>query len=116
MVCASTETPQEGAIRAAHDIVGLEITLDRRVSKIKHAVTHHKITLYGYIAHLIPPDSVPQALDCADLRWVSPTDLDHYAFSSPQALLRSALHTFLSRGTRGDLQAALSFEEERTES
>ncbi|HLK55425.1 MAG TPA: A/G-specific adenine glycosylase [Chthonomonadaceae bacterium] len=111
VVCASAETPQEAAVRAAREIVGLEVELGKRVGKIKHAVTHHRITLYCFSARLRKSDAAPQQRDCAAVRWEPPDALDDYAFSSPQALLRSALHEFLTREIKGDIQPSLSFEE-----
>ena len=52
VACKSGESPQEGAIRAAKEIVGLEVQIGAKIGKVKHGVTHHRITLYGFEAQL----------------------------------------------------------------
>ena len=86
--------------------------LQERVGKIKHAVTHHRITLYGFAARPQPPDAVPipSPQDCAALRWESLDALDGYAFSSPQALLRNALLAHAAQEQTGAIQHTLSFD------
>lgn len=111
VVCASGETPQEGAIRAAREVAGLDARPGDKVGKVKHGVTHHRITLYGFEAFRTIPDALPMPLDCADLRWVSPDALDDYAFSSPQSLLCEALRQYVSRHKAGDTQPTLAFED-----
>jgi len=111
VVCNPGETPAEGAARAAREVVGLEVEIGAQVGRIKHGVTHHRITLYGFDARPLTPHPVPQALDCAAFRWETPDALANHAFSSPQVLLREALHTYLHRESRGDIQPSLSFEE-----
>ena len=111
VVCASGETPQEGAIRAAREVVGLEARIGAKVGKVKHGVTHHRITLYGFEAFCDTPDAAPVPLECAEIRWAAPSALAEYAFSSPQALLCEALHQYVTRHKAGDTQPALAFED-----
>ncbi len=111
VVCATGESPAEGAARAAWEVVGLEVEIGAKVGRIKHGVTHHRITLYGFDARPHDPHPIPQALDCAAFRWEMPDALTNHAFSSPQALLREALHTYLHREACGDLQPTLGLEE-----
>jgi A/G-specific adenine glycosylase len=111
VVCESGETPTEGAARAAREVVGLEVGIGAKVGRVKHAVTHHRITLYGFDARPHDPLPLPQALDCAAFRWEMPDALADHAFSSPQVLLREALHRHLHREARGDIQPTLGFEE-----
>ena len=110
VVCAAGETPQEGAVRAARDVVGLEVALGARVGKVKHGVTHHRITLYGFAARPLSPEAVPTPRDCAAVRWETLDALEGYAFSSPQVLLRKALLAFAARETSPDAQPTLDFD------
>ncbi len=111
VVCASGESPQEGAARAAREVVGVEVEIGARLGKVKHGVTHHRITLYGFAARLLPPDTVPTPRDCAAVRWERLDALENYAFSSPQVLLRNALLAHAAKEAAGNVQAALDFEE-----
>jgi A/G-specific adenine glycosylase len=111
VACASDETPQEGAIRAARDVAGLEVQVGAKIGKVKHGVTHHRITLYGFEAIPSSPDAAPSPLACNTARWEVLDALDNYAFSSPQVLLRDALHNHAANRQKGDVQRALAFEE-----
>ncbi len=111
VVCESGETPAEGAARAAREVVGLEVEIGAKVGRVKHSVTHHRISLYGFDACPLLPHPIPQPLGCAAFRWETPDALANHAFSSPQVLLREALYTHLHREARGDLQPSLGFEE-----
>jgi A/G-specific adenine glycosylase len=111
VVCQTGETPQQGASRAASEIVGLEVRIGARVGKVKHAVTHHRITLHGFRAALCDPAATAIARDCAAVRWEIPDALPEYPFSAPQALLRAALLKRETRPGSGELQPALLFEE-----
>jgi A/G-specific adenine glycosylase len=111
VVCASGESPQEGAARAAREVVGVEVEIGMRIGKVKHGVTHHRITLHGFAARLRQPDAVPTPRDCAAVCWATLDTLDDYAFSSPQALLRSALLAHAAKEASGDLQPAFEFDD-----
>jgi A/G-specific adenine glycosylase len=109
VTCVQGETPQEGAERAGREVVGLPLKVGARVGKVKHAVTHHKITLYGFLAepkhtHIDLAEGLAR-----DMRWVTPERLIEFALSSPQSLLRNALESFLVREVRGLPQPTLDF-------
>jgi len=110
VISTTGESPQEAALRAALQVVGLEVVVGSRIGTVKHAVTHHKITLYGFDARLREPAALPQLLECADARWVTPEALNGYGFSSPQTLLRQALETHLAKERAGNLQPVLGFD------
>jgi hypothetical protein len=92
-------------------VVGLEVEIEERVGKVKHAVTHHRITLYGFTARSRALDAAPVPRDCAALCWESPDILPEYPFSAPQALLRAALLKRENRVSVGEPQSVLVFEE-----
>jgi A/G-specific adenine glycosylase len=110
VVCSSGESPAEAAARAAREVVGLDVEIGDKVGQIKHGVTHHRITLYGFDARLRDPHPRPQALDCAAFRWEQPEALADHAFSSPQVLLREALERYLHRKMRGEIHPTLNFD------
>ena len=112
VVCTSGETPQAGAARAAREVVGLETTVGAKIGRVKHGVTHHRITLYGYAAERHNPDIEPVAKDCASVRWEFLNALDNYPFSSPQALLRESLSDNALKESSGGLQHTLHFDTE----
>lgn len=107
VVLQSGESPQEAAARAAREVVGLEVSVGARIGKVKHGVTHHRITLYGLEARPTEPDVAAKPLACAAVVWAAPDALDNYAFSSPQALLRDALHQHTEKEAKGHIQPSL---------
>ncbi|HLV78642.1 MAG TPA: A/G-specific adenine glycosylase [Chthonomonadaceae bacterium] len=107
VVCASGESPQASAARAAREVAGVEVSIGARLAKVKHGVTYHRITLYGFEARLCAPAATPAPLACAQLRWETLDTLENYAFSSPQALLRSALLAHAAQERAGNAQPAL---------
>jgi A/G-specific adenine glycosylase len=110
-VCRTGESPAEAAVRAAREIVGLEVTLGARVALVRHAVTHHKIALYGFLARPVALCPKPEPRECAAVRWESLTALEAYAFSSPQALLRDALRGYAERPQSSAIQPMLPLED-----
>ena len=110
VVCASGESPQEGAARAAREVTGVEVCIGARIGKVKHGVTHHRITLYGFDARLCSLDATPSPVGCAQFRWESLDALENYAFSSPQTLLRTALFAHAAQERAGNVQPALPLE------
>ena len=107
VVCEKGEAPEAAAVRAAREVAGLDIIVSDRVGVVKHGVTHHRITLYGFLACALPADQAPQPLACAAVRWVPLPELESYAFSSPQALLRDALQRHFADNASNDRQQML---------
>ena len=97
VVCDKGEDPATAAARAAREAAGLEVEPTERIAVVKHSVTHHRITLRGYLAHWSPAAGEPRALACAAVRWAPIDSLDGYAFAAPQGLLREALRKRMAR-------------------
>jgi A/G-specific adenine glycosylase len=93
VVCEKRESAEAAAVRAAREVVGVAVTIVGRVGVVKHAVTHHAITLTAFLCSVEPPGQEPSPLGCAEVRWVALGELDRYALSAPQALLRDLLLT-----------------------
>ncbi len=96
VVCERGETAEEAAIRAAREIVGLDVAAVARLGLVKHSVTHHRISLYGIVARQVVADQGARPLQCAAVRWAPVEDLERYAFAAPQAILRDMLGRHLS--------------------
>jgi A/G-specific adenine glycosylase len=111
VVCAAGETPQEGAARAAREVVGVDVEIGERIGKVKHGVMHYRITLYGFAARLRSQEETPIPRDCAAVRWEALDALEAFAFSAPQVLLRNALLAYAAQESVPRLQPTLAFEE-----
>lgn len=70
-------------------------------------MTHHRITLHGFLSTPALLGEEPRPLICAAVRWVPLDALDGYALSAPQALLREALKQYLAGGLSAGLQRSL---------
>ncbi len=64
--------------RELREELGIGVTVGAFFMQVKHAFTHFKITLHVF--ECVWGGDPPQALDCADWRWVTEADLDHFAF------------------------------------
>ncbi len=106
-VMRAGETPKEAGLRAGREIAGYDLSLSKQVAKIKHSVTHHRITLYGFMA--TPREPLPLE-NPHRMEWARPRDLDSYALSAPQTLLRNALQAFLVEEGKGVMQPTLEWE------
>ena len=67
--CLRREIDEELAIR---------IDVGAAVTTVRHAYTHFRITLHAFHARHI--DGEPQAIGCADWRWVTLEELHRYPF------------------------------------
>lgn len=81
------ESEPDGAIRAAHEIVGLNVTTDgETLARVKHGVMQKKITLIALACDAPQPERA-EPLGCAAIEWVTMEDALGYPLSSPQAKL-----------------------------
>ncbi len=92
VICEPGEPEIQAAARAVEEYLGVKPKIGKRLAKIKHTVTHHRITLYGYFAQLdsslLMDTVIEEKQSC---RWVTLADMRKMPFSSPQAILREHL-------------------------
>jgi len=74
----ANETLPECLSRELREELGITVTVEDLLVKVKHGFTHFKITLYAFRCRYL--DGPPQAIGCADWRWVQPDELDRFAF------------------------------------
>jgi A/G-specific adenine glycosylase len=58
--------------------LGVQVEVGSKIGVVRHAYTHFKITLHAFECHYLGGE--PQALDCADWRWVTTEEIEQYAF------------------------------------
>jgi len=58
--------------------LGIEVEVGEQIGTVRHAYTHFRITLYAFACRIITGE--PAAIECAAWAWVTPDELDHYAF------------------------------------
>jgi A/G-specific adenine glycosylase len=72
--CEDGETLPECLAREMREELGVEVEVGERLTVIKHAYTHFRITLHAFRCRVV--SGKPRCLDCAAFRWAPPTELD----------------------------------------
>lgn len=84
------ETPQDCIIREIKEELGVTIEIDQHLIDITHSYSEFIVTLFVYICQLI--EGNPQPLECAEVRWVTPSELDNFEFPSANQEIISILN------------------------
>jgi len=84
-VCLPGETLAACAARAAQEILGVKARISEKIAQVKHNVTHHTITLFGFEGRIL--EGAPQAGECAALQWMLLEEIAKLPLSSPQCRL-----------------------------
>lgn len=85
----SRETLEECLVREVREELGIEIAVGDLLMTVRHAYTHFRVTLHVFHCRYL--SGQPQALDCADWRWVWPDELDDFAFPAANGRILAAL-------------------------
>jgi A/G-specific adenine glycosylase len=89
------ETLQECLVREVREELGIEISVGTLMMAIRHAYTHFRVTLHVFQCRYLSGE--PQALDCADWRWVRPDELDDFAFPAADRRILATLRKWEGR-------------------
>jgi A/G-specific adenine glycosylase len=76
--CRPGETLPDCLRREIREELDVEIEVGRQLTTIRHGYTHFRISLHVFECRYLRGE--PQALDCADWRWVGPDRLADFAF------------------------------------
>ncbi len=69
--------------------LGIEIAVGAPVTTVKHAYTHFRITLYAF--HARASAGEPQAIGCADWRWIDLAEIANFPFPVTDQKIIAAL-------------------------
>jgi A/G-specific adenine glycosylase len=89
--CEQGESLAECLRREIREELGLEIDVGDRLAIVRHAYSHFRITLHAFHCH--PMRGEPQALECAEWRWVQFGELSDFPFSVADQRIIAALET-----------------------
>lgn len=85
------ESLAHAARREIVEELGIQVQVGEKMATLEHAYTHFRITLHVFRCRYV--SGQPKALGCAAWRWVTPRQLDRYAFPTANrriiAMLRS---------------------------
>ncbi|MEA5551939.1 8-oxo-dGTP diphosphatase MutT [Anabaena cylindrica UHCC 0172] len=83
------ETIQECIKREIYEELGIEIIVGEHLITIDHTYTHLRVTLTVHHCHHI--QGIPQAIECAEIRWVNLHELDQFTFPEANIEIIAAL-------------------------
>ncbi|AFZ58130.1 8-oxo-dGTP diphosphatase MutT [Anabaena cylindrica FACHB-243] len=83
------ETIQECIKREIHEELGIEIVVGEHLITINHTYTHLQVTLTVHHCHHV--QGIPQAIECAEIRWVDLNELDQFTFPEANIEIITAL-------------------------
>jgi A/G-specific adenine glycosylase len=77
--------------RAVREEVGILIKVGEKITSVKHAYTHFRITLHAF--HCTHEGGEPKGSGCSDWRWVFLDSFHDFAFSKADRMVIQALYT-----------------------
>jgi A/G-specific adenine glycosylase len=83
------ETLSECLARELQEELAIHVAVGNLLTVVKHAFTHFKITLHALECRIVAGQ--PQAIGCADWRWVRLDELDQFAFARADRKIIDAL-------------------------
>ena len=89
--CRPGEAPADGAVREAHEEVGLTATVLEAWPPVRFEYPERVVTLYPFLCRADRADARPLAN--RQIAWVAPADLTRYTFPPANAPLLARLQT-----------------------
>lgn len=86
------ETIEECIEREILEELGIKIVVGKHLITIDHTYPHLRVTLT--VHHCYYLEGIPQAIECAKVRWVSLDDLDNFDFPEANGEIIAALRKY----------------------
>ena len=83
------ETPEEALKRAVRDELGARVSVGEKLTAVKHAYTHFRITLHVFRCNF--EERSPSPFEDPDRRWVRLDELNRHPFSKVERKVMGAL-------------------------
>ncbi len=88
------EQHKQALERELKEELGVETVTGAKLTEIKHAYSHFKITLHAYLSSITKGE--PKAKASRELRWIRPDELQDYPFPRANRKLTEILQTYLA--------------------
>ncbi|REL33231.1 A/G-specific adenine glycosylase [Rhodohalobacter sp. SW132] len=85
------ESIEKTVQRELKEELGVEVRVNRKLMKLKHAYSHFKITLHAYWCTIEDGDPAPNS--STELKWVSPDEISKYPFPKANTVLIEKLQS-----------------------
>ncbi|MHB1184732.1 MAG: A/G-specific adenine glycosylase [Desulfobulbia bacterium] len=85
------ETPEQALVREYREETGFAIQGLKKITTITHSFTKYRVTLHCYHCRLRGNGTTPVLHAAQEFRWVTPEELENFAFPSPHRRLINRL-------------------------
>jgi len=93
------ESLEACVVREVREDLGVKVKVRRPMVTVKHAYTHFRITLHAFECGYV--SGRPKPIGCAAWKWITPGELDQYAFPRANLKVIAALREAESSGREG---------------
>ncbi len=83
------ESLEQCLVREIAEELAITIRIERPFVQVDHAYSHFRMTLHSFLCR--HSRGRPQAIGCAQCRWVSPNELEQFAFPKADRVILAAL-------------------------
>lgn len=87
------ETLPEALRRELQEEMGIEIAVGEQLTVIKHAYTHFRITLYGFVCRLVAGE--PMCIECDGFRWATLAEIQDLPMAVTDRKIAKAVEALL---------------------
>jgi A/G-specific adenine glycosylase len=85
------ETQEEALIRELSEELGVMVSVGEKITEIRHAYSHFKITMHAYECRIVPGEPEPEPKASKMVKWIYPHQLADYPFPKANRKLTEML-------------------------